>query len=190
MSINVTFDPPLVTDAPEVFDSKAQQFASDLVPWTQQANALAQQVGDDAVAAVAAKGFAEAAHDAAEGYRDEAQTQALNAAAAVAAAAATWVANAAYTLNKLVWLTGSSGRLFRCITAHSGRSETPDSDPTYWVEVGFDSPGKAPMPAGWSITADANGFVFRRPDGKMVGHINADGVFTANDVARDPGLPS
>lgn len=186
MSINVTFDPPLVTDAPEVFDSKAQQFASDLVPWTQQANALAQQAGDDAYDATTAKDLAVAARNAAEGYRDEAEIQATNAAAAVSAAAATWVANAAYTVNKLAWLTGSSGRLFRCITAHSGRSATPDADPTYWVEVG----AIGVLPAGWKFTADATALVFCRPDGKTVGYIDTDGVFTAGDVARDPGLPS
>lgn len=185
MSINVTFDPPLVTDAPEVFDSKAQQFASDLVPWTQQANALAQQAGDDAYDATTAKDLAVAARNAAEGYRDEAQTQALNAAAAVAAAATTWVANAAYTLNKLAWLTGSSGRLFRCITAHSGRSATPDADPTYWVEVG----SVGVLPAGWSFTASGTSLAFRRPTGEIAAHLSSDGVFTANDVARDPGLP-
>lgn len=139
-----------------------------------------------ATAAITAMGFAEAARDAAEDYRDEAQTQATNAASAVSAAAATWVANASYTVNKLVWLTGSSGRLFRCITAHSGRSATPDADPTYWVEVG----AIGVLPAGWKFTADATTLVFRRPDDKTVGYINTSGVFTAGDVARNPGLPS
>lgn len=124
--INTVFDPPLLADAPETFDTKAQDMGTKLNPWAGEANTLAAEVNSNALAAAQAKTDAQTA-------ANTATIQAGLAASAVAAAATTWVSGDSYTVNELVWLSGTSGALYRCIQTHSGRSTTPDLDTAYWI---------------------------------------------------------
>lgn len=130
--INVVFDPPSNADTPAQFKVKAQDMGLKFNPYTIQINAVAAEVNNNALAAASAKTGAETA-------RDQATAQAQAAANAVAGAATTWVANASYTLNQLVWLGSSSGAMYRCTQAHSGRATSPASDSSYWVQVTPDS---------------------------------------------------
>lgn len=134
-TISITFNPPVVTDSPELFDSKAQAFAADLNPWAQQVNAVAGEVNANTGAALAAKSAAEVARDAAQLAQSNAEQQASNAAASAQGAASTWVSGDAYTVNQVVWGGALGGELYRCITAHSGRTAAPSVDPDYWALV-------------------------------------------------------
>lgn len=116
--ITVVFDPPLVTDAPEVFDAKATDTGSKLNPAFTQANAVATFVNTAATNADAS-----------------ATSAASSASAALAVASAgQWVSGGTYALNDIVWL-GTTARRFRCKLAHSGVATSPDADPTHWVEL-------------------------------------------------------
>lgn len=53
MNITVEFDPPQPGDSREVFNSKAFDTVAKFNPWSQQANALALEVNDDAATAEA-----------------------------------------------------------------------------------------------------------------------------------------
>jgi len=129
--INVVFDPPLLTDAPETFDAKAQDMGVKLNPWAGEANTLATEVNSNALAAAQSKTDAQTA-------ASTATIQAGLAAGAVAAAASTWVSEGSYTINQLSWPSPSSGALYRCIQSHSGRSTPPDLDTDYWAAVYID----------------------------------------------------
>ena len=76
MTISVTFDPPLPSDSPSVFNSKAFTLLGDLNTWTGQANTLAADVNQDEVALAAAVSSAESSAATASWHASTATTQA------------------------------------------------------------------------------------------------------------------
>jgi hypothetical protein len=117
MAITPLPSPPLTTDNPVVFNTKAFAWVASLGTFTTEANALAVDVSDDAIAADTAKTNAEAA-----------------AAAAVAAANATkWVSGTTYTEGAVVWspITFLSYRR----KSTGGGTTDPSLDTTNWAQV-------------------------------------------------------
>lgn len=149
--------PPVIRSLPlppdpndrSTFNARAYPWSLAQADLADDVGAVASNVYGNAVAAAqsaddsdTAKGLSEQARSAAQQAVLDAQhqvalavEQAQLAAAASAAAAVTWVAGATYPQNKLVWLDASTGVLFRCIQPHTGRNQTPDTDPAYWTTV-------------------------------------------------------
>lgn len=94
MTITVVFDPPLPSDAPATFNTKAFSTLGDLNTWSTQANALAVEVAADEASAAASAGTAGTAATTATTKAGEASTSATNAASS-ASAASTSASNAA-----------------------------------------------------------------------------------------------
>ncbi|MDR0275937.1 MAG: hypothetical protein LBI48_11490 [Burkholderiaceae bacterium] len=140
MTINVVFAPPLPGDAPDIFDAKAQQFALDMNPFSQQANETAQAVNQAASSAAEALDDAIAWADVARQASEAADASAALAAKAAGANAQTWTPQAQYAANAVVWGASDTGQQFRCIAAHSGSAVDPWNDPAHWVLVGASPP--------------------------------------------------
>jgi hypothetical protein len=81
MTISVTFDPPLPSDPPATFNSKAFSTLGDLNTWSTQANALAVEVNADEAAAAASAATA-------SGHAATATTKAGEASASASSATA------------------------------------------------------------------------------------------------------
>jgi hypothetical protein len=117
MAITPLPNPPLTTDNPVVFNTKAFAWVAALGTFTTETNALANDVSNDA--------------DAADTARIDAQAAA---ASAVAAAGATkWVSGTTYAEGAVVWspITFLS---YRRKTAGSGTTD-PSLDSTNWAQV-------------------------------------------------------
>ena len=115
------------------FVAAANAFGNGLTPLSNEMNAVAAEVNDNAVAAEASKEDAQDAQTAAEAARDAAQ-------AAATATAAQWQPSTAYAKDDLAWGDGSTGDLYRCIEAYAGGATPPASDPVHWARL-FVSPG-------------------------------------------------
>ncbi len=76
MTITVTFDPPVPSDSPAVFNTKAFTLLGDLNDWTAEANALAVEVNADEVALAAAVSSASTSASTATTQSGAATTQA------------------------------------------------------------------------------------------------------------------
>ena len=79
MTITVTFDPPLPSDSPATFNTKAFTLLGDLNTWSTQANAVAVDVTQDEVALAAAVSAASGSASAASGSASSASTSASTA---------------------------------------------------------------------------------------------------------------
>lgn len=97
MTITVVFDPPLPSDPPATFNTKAFSTLGHLNTWSAEANAMAAQVNADKASASTSAAAAEAASGTATTKATEASTSASNAASsATTAASAASNAQAAY----------------------------------------------------------------------------------------------
>lgn len=149
MAVTTVFDPPVPSDSKETFKSKAQDTFAKLNPWAAEVNAVATAVASDAAAAATAKAdtidAAAAAQTTMNGLVSDATAQAGIAtqqaglaAAAAMANATVWIGGATYAQNEIVWADATSAMLYRALQAHSGRTQPPGADQSYWALVGAD----------------------------------------------------
>jgi len=86
MSITVTFDPPLPSDSPSVFNTKAFTLLGDLNDWSTEANALASTVSSNASTSATNASNASSSASAAATSASNASTSAGNASSSASAA--------------------------------------------------------------------------------------------------------
>ena len=132
-NITVVFNPPDKGDGRAQFEADCMDMGDKLNPFITQANALANGVNADMLAAAASVTQANTAKNDAVAARDAAQ-------AAATATAAQWQPSTAYAKDDLAWGDGSTGDLYRCIEAYAGGATPPASDPVHWARL-FVSPG-------------------------------------------------
>ena len=132
-NITVVFNPPDKGDGRAQFEADCMDMGDKLNPFILQANALANGVNADMLAAAASVTQANTAKNDAVAARDAAQ-------AAATATAAQWQPSTAYAKDDLAWGDGSTGDLYRCIEAYAGGATPPASDPVHWARL-FVSPG-------------------------------------------------
>lgn len=143
-TITQTIDPPLPTDTPAVFNTKAFTAWGALNTWASQANNVAGEVNTNAGTATTQAGIASTKAGEAVISADTAATSAMIAQnAAVSSGAVLWVSGTTYTLGFLVY-SPINYQNYRRIIAGAGTTD-PSLDTTNWTAVGLSATGTATL---------------------------------------------